>query len=310
MHTGAASNQQEKRRKCRGNAILSEQITPCNFPLANYVKCRVHVLSSCNEITHHTDCSKLLPTTKFEVLFCIMFPVDYKDVLHPGLKRPSEHVRPPQYSDPVSSNLTLRLRRRRNGGHRQGRSQGGGGNSGHAPQRPITGANIYFPPKPKPGPLDQLGPQAKVDFFHQVSGPREKHQGSAAGRTRAPRDGSGPTRRIRAPQDRSGPAGRIRVPRDKSGPTERIRASRDGSGPRGTEQCPSGRSSASQDGSGPRRTRQVSARPIRASPTEPGPAGRSRSLQNEAGPRKTNESGSRVVIGPGYTLDAAVCTYS
>ena len=78
----------------------------------------------------------------------------------------------------------------------------GGGHSGHAPQRPITGdQHIFCPPKPKPGLLDPLGPLAEVDFLSGF---------------RAPRDGSGPAGRIRALQNEPGPRGM--GPQDESGP--------------------------------------------------------------------------------------------
>ena len=134
------------------------------------------------------------------------------------------------------------------------------------PLRPITGGQyIVWPPKPKPGPLDPLGPQAEVDFLsgfrvpREGSGSRGKHMGSAA-RTWAPLDGvrktnqgpaglsrghgtdQGPAILIRAPNVESGPRG------TDQGPAELIRAPRDGSGPRKTVQGPSGQSRVPGDG--------------------------------------------------------------
>ena len=128
----------------------------------------------------------------------------------------------------------------------QWRLQRGGGNGhpGHAPQRAITGANIYFAPHPKAGPLDPLGPLAAVDFLFSLG-----FQGPA-GRIGAPREGSGFRRTNQAPRrDGSGPARQLRTRRTNQGPAERIRA-------QGTDQGPAGRTRAPQCESGSHETDQ------------------------------------------------------
>ena len=92
------------------------------------------------------------------------------------------------------------------------------------------GQYVFWPPKPKPGPLDLIGPLylAEVDFLSGFRAPGGTDQGPA-GSTRAlqnepgPPRGMGSARRIRAhnSQDRSGPrktnqehAGQSRDPRD------------------------------------------------------------------------------------------------
>ena len=65
--------------------------------------------------------------------------------------------------------------------------------------RPITGAKIYLSQKPKPDPLDPLGPLAEVDFLSGF---------------RAPRDGSGPR------GTDQGPAGSTRALQNEPGPRE------------------------------------------------------------------------------------------
>ena len=128
------------------------------------------------------------------------------------------------------------------------------------PQRPITGgqhSQHRLSPKPKPGPLDPLGPLADVNFLsgfkapRDGSGSRRMDQGSA-GRIGTPRDKAGPR------ETDEGPAGRSRAPQDESGTRGTNQSSRNRSGPRWTDQVR--RIRAPRDESGLRKMNQGIAR--------------------------------------------------
>ena len=117
----------------------------------------------------------------------------------------------------------------------------GGGGGGGIQAMPSSKANhrgptYLLPPKPKPGPLNRLGPLAEVDVLSGFR-VRGKHQG--------PQNEPGPSGRIRARMTNQGPAGRIRG----HGTLEQIRAPLDigrrapqyESGPNGTDQGTAGR---------------------------------------------------------------------